>query len=103
MPCNKVFEDEAVIAFHDICPVAKIHIIVIPKTPYISFDDFMARATPHEAQHFFYVVRQVARLFDLNVTGYRIASNHGEDAMQTVTHFHMHILGKERLGNMTTK
>lgn len=103
IPCSKVFEDDAILAFHDIYPMAMTHILVIPKAEYVSFNDFVLCSTAEELQHFFCVVQKVASMFGLHETGYRVVSNHGSDAVQTIRHFHVHILGGERLGKIATK
>lgn len=98
IPCNKVFENEFAFAFHDIYPAAPVHILVLPKKPYISFNDFTLNATPEEVVEFYSAVQKVAVMQNLDESGYRLITNHGADASQTVPHFHMHILGKRRLG-----
>jgi histidine triad (HIT) family protein len=98
--CKKVFEDDHVLAFHDINPQAPIHVLVIPKGPYVSMDDFGANATPEEAVAFVRAVSKIARDLGAAETGYRILANHGVDANQEVPHFHVHIFGGRRLGAM---
>ncbi len=102
IPCNKIYEDDEVIAFHDLHPSAPIHILVIPKREYISFDDFTLKADEHEIANFFKVVRKIAHDFNLNKSGYRLITNHGSDAEQTIAHFHIHILGKTKLGGLVS-
>ena len=97
IPADKVYEDEYCLAFHDINPAAKVHILVIPKGEYISFDDFIHKASQHEVCQFFLAIRTIARDFGLKEDGYRIVSNHGKHGNQTVPHFHFHILGGEQL------
>jgi histidine triad (HIT) family protein len=98
VPCSKVYEDGAVLAFHDINPVAPLHVLVIPKGEYVSFHDFAAKASAQEVQHFFLMVQKVAEYLELASTGYRLITNHGAHGMQTVPHFHVHVLGGEELG-----
>lgn len=98
LPCNKIYEDDQVIAFHDIKKAANLHILILPKGEYISFDDFCANADSATISHFFKTVRQIAKDHGISDTGYRIVANHGADGMQTVPHFHLHLLGKEKLG-----
>ena len=98
MPCDRVYEDNDIIAFKDITPSAPVHILVIPKAQYISFDDFMMSASDKEVHHFFKTVRKIAHDNDLASSGYRVVTNHGHDACQTVMHYHVHILGKKNLG-----
>lgn len=103
IPCSKVMENEHALAFHDINPQAPIHILVIPKGAYVSFDDFSATATPDEIAGFVRAVGEVARTQGVAVSGYRLLANHGSDAHQEVSHFHVHIFGGRRLGRMLPK
>ena len=103
LPCKKVYESEDAIAFHDITPSAAVHVLVIPKGEYTSFDDFMEGASQEIAHRFFSQVREIAHKLGLRQSGYRLITNHGEDACQTIGHFHVHILGKQALGPLTDK
>ena len=98
IPCNKVHEDEHCIAFHDITPAAPVHVLVIPKGQYTSFHDFTAQAPAGMIQGFFASVRAVAMKLGVDQNGYRLVSNHGADASQSVPHFHVHILAGRSLG-----
>ncbi len=98
IPCNKVYEDEQVLAFYDISPAAPKHILVIPRGKYISLDDFVAKAPEGIVASFFARVTKIAESSGLKEKGYRIISNHGKDSHQTVPHFHVHILGGKPLG-----
>ena len=100
IPCNKVFENDHVLAFHDIRPQAPTHILVIPKGPYVSADDFGANASDAEIAALMRAVSHVAREAGVAETGYRLLANHGVDANQEVPHFHIHIFGGRRLGQM---
>ena len=100
IPCDKIYEDEHILAFNDIAPLAKTHILVIPKGQYVSFDDFTANASADEIANFYKTIQIIAQQAELNTTGYRLISNHGADAYQTVEHFHVHILGGEKLAAM---
>jgi len=100
IPCDKVYEDEHTLAFNDINPAAKVHILVIPKAEYTSFNDFAANASPEQIALFYKAVKNIAAQQGLDKTGYRLISNHGTDAYQTVEHFHVHILGGEKLAAM---
>lgn len=100
IPCKKVYEDESVLAFHDVAPAAPTHILVIPKGEYISFDDFIHKASKQEIAEFFLAVRTIARDFGVKETGYRLITNHGVDAHQTVPHFHVHLLGGKKMGHL---
>jgi histidine triad (HIT) family protein len=103
IPCKKVFENEHALAFLDINPQAPIHVLVIPKGAYVSFDDFSIKATPEEIVGFTRAVGEVARAQGLGGSGYRILANHGADAHQEVPHFHIHIFGGRHLGRMLPK
>ena len=98
IPCKKVHEDDAVLAFEDIAPAAPVHVLVIPKGEYVSFNDFSTRADAAQIKAFFASVQTVAQKLGLPENGYRLITNHGADASQTVHHFHVHILGGRSLG-----
>ena len=100
IPCNKFYEDEEVIAFHDINPVAPIHILVLPKGEYISFDDFASKAPADKLANFFQIIQKIANQAGLVENGYRLIMNHGFNASQTVDHFHVHIIAGKALGGL---
>ena len=102
-PCTKVYEDEFSLAFNDINPQSQIHILVIPKGEYISFDDFSGKASSKEIISFFKSISEVAKQVGVDRSGYRIISNHGLDSHQEVPHFHVHILGGNPLGSLLVK
>jgi histidine triad (HIT) family protein len=103
IPCRKAFEDEHVLAFHDIEPQAPVHILVIPKGAYVSLDDFSARASAVEIAAFLRAAGAIAREQGVAESGYRILANNGADAYQEVPHFHLHIFGGRPLGRMISK
>jgi histidine triad (HIT) family protein len=98
IPCDKVYDDENTIAFKDISPAAPIHILVLPKGKYISYDDFITKAPSEIIHKFFQAVQKIAADLNLTKSGYRIITNHGDNAGQSVPHFHIHILGGQTLG-----
>ena len=99
IPSNKVYEDDQVLAFRDIAPQAPTHILVIPKTHIGSVAEINSENAALVA-HIFTVIAQIARQEGLE-NGYRVVSNCGADAGQTVHHLHFHILGgKELNGQM---
>lgn len=100
IPCQKVYEDEAALAFYDIHPVKKVHILVIPKGAYVSFDDFTAQASTEEQIGFYKAVQTVAAQVGVSASGYRLVANHGADGGQEVPHYHVHILGGEPVGRL---
>ncbi len=103
IPCNKVYEDEHALAFHDISPQAPIHILVIPKGPYTSLDDFSLHATVEEISGFYRAANLVVKEVGLDREGYRAITNIGPHAHQEVQHFHLHLLGGCDLGSMLKK
>ncbi len=91
-PCTKVYEDEYVLAFNDIHPRARVHVLVIPQGEYVSIDDFTANAPTEMVLGFWRAVTRIAR--DLGVgDGYRVVTNHGPHGGQLVFHFHVHVVG----------
>ena len=103
IPCKRVFENEHVLAFHDINPQAPLHVLVIPKGAYVSMDDFSAKASAEEIAALVRAVGEIARQQGVAESGYRVLANHGRDAHQEVPHFHVHIFGKRPLGRMLAK
>ena len=100
IPAKKVYEDDYALAFHDINPRAPVHILVIPKGPYASWDDFSARASEAEIAGFVRAVGQVARDNGLVAPGYRLLANTGAHGGQEVAHLHVHLFGGRPLGPM---
>ncbi len=100
IPCNKVFEDEHVLAFHDIRPQAPTHVLVIPKGEYVSMDDFSAKASDAEIAALFRAVGNIARDQGVAEDGYRVLANVGVNGHQEVPHLHVHIFGGRPLGRM---
>ncbi|MDQ0249806.1 diadenosine tetraphosphate (Ap4A) HIT family hydrolase [Sphingomonas kyeonggiensis] len=103
IPSKKVFEDEFALAFHDINPQAPHHILVIPKGPYVSWDDFSAKASDAEIAGFVRAVGHVAREAGLVKPGYRLLANTGTNAHQEVPHLHVHIFAGRQLGPMLSR
>lgn len=100
IPNRTVFEDEHVLAFHDINPQAPVHVLVIPKKPYENMAVFGAQATAAEQAALIRAVAEVARIMEVDGPGFRIISNNGLDGIQEVPHLHIHVLGGRRLGRM---
>ena len=92
IPNKTVYEDEWALAFHDINPQAPLHVLVIPKGAYVSWDDFSAKASDAEIAGFTRAVGAVARQLELT-SGYRLMVNMGHDGHQEVPHLHVHIFG----------
>ena len=103
IPCNKVFEDEHALAFHDIAPLAPLHVLVIPKGAYVSWDDFSSQASDAELAGFSRAVGEVARIVGADTLGYRLLANSGKRSGQEVPHLHVHIFGGQPLGPMLAK
>ncbi len=100
IPCNKVYEDDHALAFHDINPQTAVHVLVIPKGPYVDMDHFTAEASDAEIVGFNRAIGQVARQLGVEKDGYRFLSNCGRNAHQEVDHFHVHVFGGQTLGRM---
>jgi histidine triad (HIT) family protein len=103
LPCQKVYEDDHVLAFRDIRPQAPVHILVIPKGAYVSLDDFAAQGKEAELAAVLQAAAKIAREQGLSESGYRILANTGRDGRQEVPHFHLHIFGGRDLGRMLSK
>jgi histidine triad (HIT) family protein len=100
LPSKKIYEDDYALAFHDINPQAPIHILVIPKGPYVSWDDFSAKASDAEIAGFTRAVGKVARDLGLVAPGYRLLVNTGGHGHQEVPHLHVHIFGGRQFREM---
>ena len=103
IPCRKAYEDEHALAFHDINPQAPVHILVIPKGAYVSWDDFSERASAEEIAGFVRAVGSIARDEGLVAPGYRLLANVGANSGQEVPHLHVHIFGGRPLGPMLSR
>lgn len=95
---KKIYEDEKVLAFWDISKAAPTHALIIPKGEYLNFSDFVKKASSKEVSYFFKKIDEVAALLGIEKEGFRLISNIGPDANQTVMHFHVHILAGKKLG-----
>jgi diadenosine tetraphosphate (Ap4A) HIT family hydrolase len=100
IPNKTVMQTEHSLAFHDINPLAPIHVLVIPKGAYVSWDDFTAKASDAEIGDFVRTVGEVARMTGADSQGYRILSIMGKRAGQEVAHLHVHVFGGAPLGPM---
>jgi histidine triad (HIT) family protein len=103
VPCSKVFEDEHVLAFHDINPLSPHHVLVIPKGAYVSWDDFSERAPDDEIAAYVRAIGKIARGAGLVEPGYRLLANVGRDGGQEVPHLHVHLFGGRPLGPMLAR
>ena len=93
LPCKKVYEDDFALAFHDISPQAPVHVLVIPKGRYVSWDDFSATAGDGEIAGFVRAVGTVARELGLVDPGYRMLANVGQHGHPEVPPLHVHLFG----------
>ncbi|NBT39771.1 MAG: HIT domain-containing protein [Alphaproteobacteria bacterium] len=107
IPSKTIFENEVALAFHDINPMAPVHVLVIPKGAYVSHDDFSANASQNEKSGFTEAVGEVAKITGLAQSaggqGYRLITNSGPEANQEVPHYHVHVIGGRNLGVMVGK
>ena len=103
IPCDKVYEDDHALAFRDIAPQAEIHVLVVPKGEYVSWDNFSAKASEAEIAGFVRAVGTVAREHGLVEPGYRLLANVGAHGGQEVPHLHVHLFGGEPLGPMIAR
>lgn len=97
IPANKVYEDEHVVAFHDITPQAPVHVLVVPRKPLVS----VAAAGPEDALllgRLLLAAAEVARTLGLEPNGYRLVTNVGDHGGQSVYHLHVHLLGGRQMG-----
>ncbi len=95
IPSKTVYEDDEIIAFHDLEPQAPVHVLIIPKKHIASMDD-LADEDGELIAYLMLKVKEIAK--DLNLEkGYRLVNNCGEDGMQTVKHLHFHLLGKRKM------
>jgi histidine triad (HIT) family protein len=103
IPNQTVYEDEWALALHDIYPQAPVHVLVIPKGAYVSWDDFSANASDAELAGFSRAVGRAAREVGLVESGYRVISNIGRDSHQEIAHLHVHILGGKAVGPLLAR
>jgi len=103
IPSKRVFEDEHVLAFQDINPLAPTHILVIPKGSYVSWDDFSAKGSEEEIVAFVRAVGRIAREAGTVESGYRLLANTGLNSGQEVPHLHVHIFAGRPLGPMLAR
>ena len=105
IPCNKIYEDDFVLSFHDINPQKKIHALVIPKGKYVDLDDFIQNASPEQMVGLLKGINIVAKKLNISVDtgkGYRALVNISEDGGQEVPHLHFHLFGGEKIGKMVS-
>jgi diadenosine tetraphosphate (Ap4A) HIT family hydrolase len=103
IPSKRVYEDDFALAFHDIAPIAPVHLLVIPKGAYVSLADFTEHASDAEIAGFWRAVGAVTRQLDLAGSGFRILSNAGGHSGQEVPHLHVHVFAGAPLGPMLSR
>ena len=92
IPCEKFFEDEFIFSFKDINPKTKLHILIIPKKPYIDILDFLENADADYQSNFWISVNRIISQLNLKNKGFQIKTHKGKDGGQEVFHFHLHLL-----------
>ena len=106
IPCDKIYESDHALAFKDIHPQAKVHVLVIPKGAYVNTDDFSQNASSEEITGLIRALGEVAKIVGVSQyssgKGYRYIGNNGPDGGQEVPHLHFHIVGGEPLGRMVS-
>ncbi|WP_101067224.1 histidine triad nucleotide-binding protein [Roseovarius salinarum] len=103
IPNDTVLETEHSLAFNDIQPQAPVHVLVIPKGPYVSYDHFAQEASEAEITDFTRAIGEVCRMKGVQEGGFRLISNAGEHGVQEVPHMHVHVLAGRPLGRMLQK
>ena len=106
IPCKKIYENDYVLAFHDVNPQKKIHALVVPKGEYVNLDDFSSNATEKEIVGLIKGIGEVAKKLGVSEAvkggGYRSLVNIGANGGQEVPHLHFHIFGGEKVGKMVS-
>jgi len=100
LSAKKVYEDDKILAFHDIHPESPTHILVLPKGEYIDFSDFITKASSDEVKNYFNKIVDIIKELGLEENGYRLITNKGSQSGQSVFHFHMHILSGRQLNGL---
>lgn len=106
IPNKTVLETEHTLAFHDINPSAPVHVLIIPKGPYVSFDHFASAASDAEIVDFHRAAAKVCTVMGVDLDagmGFRAITNAGENGVQEVPHYHLHILGGRPMGRMISR
>jgi histidine triad (HIT) family protein len=94
-----IYEDEQIFAIHDINPVAKVHMLIIPKKKILTIND-LSEEDINLIGSMFICAKNLAKKYNIDQSGYRLLFNTNEDAMQTVFHIHLHLIGGEKLKNI---
>ncbi len=100
IPNDTVYENDHALAFRDIRPQAPVHVLIIPKGPYVDFAHFAAEASDAEITGWMRAIAEVCKMEGVEEDGFRAISNAGMNGVQEVPHLHVHILGGRPLGPM---
>jgi histidine triad (HIT) family protein len=100
IPCDKIYEDELILAFKDINPEAEVHILVIPKSNHLEKIADLQLKDEKLISHMMLKITEIAKIAGINEEGYRVVTNSGPNSGQEVDHLHFHILGGEKLNNI---
>jgi histidine triad (HIT) family protein len=103
LPSRKVYENDHAVVIHDINPLAPVHLLALPKGPYVSWDDFSAKASDAEQAGLTKAIGEAARVVEASTQGYRVLSNVGKRGGQEIPHLHVHIFGGQPLGPMLAR
>jgi len=103
LPSRKVYENDHAVVIHDINPLAPVHLLALPKGPYVSWDDFSAKASDEEMAALTRAIGEAARKVEAATQGYRVLSNVGKRGGQEIPHLHVHIFGGQPLGPMLAR
>ena len=98
LPAQKIYEDDNVLAFNDISRASPVHVLVVQKGEYVDFNDFVTKANAEIVVDFFKKISQIAKELNIVNDGFRLITNNGSNAHQTVKHFHVHLLAGKKLG-----
>ncbi len=97
IPSDKIYEDEQVLFFNDINPISSIHVLGIPKVQCIDYSDFILNAEQSVVVNFFQKTQMIIEKLGIKKDGYKIITNSGKNGGQEVPHFHIHILGGQKV------
>ena len=105
IPCEIVFENDHALAFEDLYPQRKVHILVIPKGAYTDLDHFNEKASDREISDLLRAITMVSKMKGISNSGngYRVISNIGKNGGQEIPHLHFHVFGGEPVGRMISK
>ena len=92
IPAKIIYEDDKILSFHDINKKAAVHAIVIPKSEFISYQDFIDNSNSEQISYFFKKINEIAKILNIG-DSYRLLTNHGNAMGQVVFHFHVHLMG----------